>query len=39
MELEAHNCSNLTIFPELMISIVASLLTHEVVAVVEVEET
>ena len=36
MELEAHNCSNLTIFLELMISIVALSLTHEVV---EVEET
>jgi len=36
MELETDNCRNLTIFPEVVVSIEASLLTHEVV---EVEET
>jgi len=36
MELDTDNCRKLTIFLEVVVSIVASLLTHEVV---EVEET
>jgi len=36
MELETDNCRNLTTFLEVVVSIVASSLTHEVV---EIEET
>ena len=33
IELKTHNCRNLTIFQELVVSIVVTLLTHEVVEV------